>query len=76
MAMDRILERLESGQPLRVGQVAELVGYSVRYVQKLIEQGELGYVQREPGAERRVPVQEAKRLAADLGVPVRSDVTR
>jgi excisionase family DNA binding protein len=63
-------DRLESGRPpLRVSELARLVGYSDRWIQKCLDAGALGYVQPGgAGRERRVPVSEATRLARDLRV--------
>jgi hypothetical protein len=64
---EEIGARLEPGQPpLRVGELAELVGYSERWVQKLMDEKILIFVQVRPGTERRVPVEAAARLAAQL----------
>jgi predicted DNA-binding transcriptional regulator AlpA len=57
--MDRLLERLEDPRPLRVHEVAELTGYSLPTVRKLIEAGVLRTVVPESLIERRVPITEA-----------------
>jgi excisionase family DNA binding protein len=65
--MDRLLARIAEGAPpLRVSEVASMTGYSVRFVRKLIEAGTLATVCPPGGSERRVPVQEARKLAAAL----------
>ncbi len=61
--------RLAEGQPsLRVGQVAAIIGYSDRYVRKLFDSGVLKGVRLAEGTERRVPVDEVRRLARQLGM--------
>jgi excisionase family DNA binding protein len=66
--MDRLLERLEDPRPLRVHEVAELTGYSLPTVRKLIEARVLRTVVPEGLIERRVPITEARRLCRDLGM--------
>lgn len=67
MGMDRIRARLAEGQPpLRVHELAGIIGYSRRYIQKLLDSDTLRHVGL--GEERRIPVQEATRLARDLGI--------
>lgn len=68
MGMDRLLARLEDPRPLRVHEVAELVGYSLPTVRKLIGAGVLRTVAPEGLVERRVPITEARRLCRDLGI--------
>lgn len=68
MGMDRIAERLRLGQPLRVGELADVTGWSVRTLQKLMEQGGLSYVQIAPGSERRIPIDEVRRIASETGI--------
>jgi hypothetical protein len=69
MGMDRIAQRLqEGGPPLRVSELAAIIGYSARGVQKLMEAGAVRFVQVHKDAERRIPVTEAVRLARDLGL--------
>lgn len=62
--------RLQPGlPPLRVGELARLTGYSLRYVQKCMECGVLDFVQ--PGGrdcERRIPVHAAAKLCRELGL--------
>lgn len=70
MGMDRMLQRLHAGKPLRVGEVAELTGFSSSWVKKCMGAGALRFVQAHEGGERRVPVSEAKRLMESLGLPV------
>jgi hypothetical protein len=67
-------DRLRDGQPpLRVSQVAASIGYSDRFVQKLMDVGALAFVET-PGSmvgrrpERRVPVAEVRRLRLQLAV--------
>ena len=63
--------RLEDGQPpMRVGEVAAIIGYSVRYVQKLVDAEVVMAVRMPEGTERRVPVHEVRRLAHQLHVAV------
>jgi hypothetical protein len=72
MGMGRIAERLRPGAPpLRVSEVARLIGYSPRGVQKLMEAGAVRFVQVHEDAERRVPVDEAARLAREMGVQIK-----
>lgn len=67
MAMARILERLREGAPpLRIHEVVELTGYSAPTVRKLIDAGTIQAVRITE--ERRVPVREARRLLAELGI--------
>lgn len=68
MGMDRISERLRQGQPLRVGELANVTGWSVRTLQKLMEQGGIRFVQIASGSERRIPIDEARRIASEAGV--------
>jgi excisionase family DNA binding protein len=63
--MERLLARLALGSPpLRVHELADLTGYSTTYLRKLVISGALLTVSI--GAERRIPVQEAQRVARDL----------
>ena len=65
--MDRVSERLREGAPpLTMGELADMLNCSRRYVQKLIEAGNLnaGRV----GRDYRIPVQEAARLAREARV--------
>jgi excisionase family DNA binding protein len=65
MGMDRLAERLREGEPpLRVGELARLIGFSGEYVRKLIRSGNLPAILM--GHERRIRVQEAQKLARDL----------
>ena len=66
MGMDRLLARLEDPRPLRVHEVAELTGYSIPTIRKLIEAGTVGTVRL--AVERRVPIMEARKLCRDLGI--------
>ncbi len=67
MGMDRLAERLREGEPpLRVGELARLIGFSGEYVRKLIRAGTLESVSITGTIERRIPVREAQRLARDL----------
>ncbi len=66
MGMDRLLARLEDPRPLRVHEVAELTGYSVPTIRKLIDAGAVGTVKL--AVERRVPILEARKLCRDLGI--------
>lgn len=66
--MDRIAERLRLGQPLRVGELSNVTGWSVRQLQKLMEQGGIRFVQITPESERRIPIDEARRIASEAGV--------
>ena len=65
--MSRLLERLAPGSPpLRMHELADLTGFSTEYFRKLREAGSLVVVVAPGGTERRVPVQEAERIARDL----------
>lgn len=64
--MDRLLARLEDPRPLRVHEVAELTGYSIPTIRKLIEAGAVATVTLV--VERRVPIAEARKLCRDLGI--------
>lgn len=68
MGMDRIAERLRLGQPLRVGELSDVTGWSVRTLQKLMEQGGIRYVQIAPESERRIPIDEVRRIASEAGI--------
>jgi hypothetical protein len=64
-------ERLVDGQPpLRVSEVATRIGYSDRFVQKLMRAGAVSFVQAPCSPERRVPVREVRRLMIQLCVGV------
>jgi excisionase family DNA binding protein len=67
MGMDRILDRLRKGEgpPLRVSELADVIGASRSYVHKLIDAGTLhpGRV----GREYRIHVEEAAQVARDAG---------
>jgi hypothetical protein len=60
-------ERLGDRRPLRLGEFADLTGYSREQVRKWADTGALATV-KPIGDERRVPVDEARRLAAELGI--------
>ncbi len=62
MGMDRVSERLRAGVPLRVGEFAELIGYSAPTVRKMIDAGAVRTVGLTD--ERRIPLQEARRISA------------
>ena len=68
MAMDRLLERLRkgSGPPLRVSEFAEVTGYSLPTVRKLISSGTVETVGLTE--ERRIPICEAARVAKALRI--------
>lgn len=68
MAMDRLLERLRkgSGPPLRLHEFAEIIGYSVPTVRKLVDAKAIRSVGLTE--ERRIPVREAARIARDLEI--------
>ena len=67
MGMDRILERLENGQPpLRQGELAELAGYDAQTIRKLIRADAILSVGLT--GEKRIPVQEARRILRELQV--------
>lgn len=69
MPMDQIAARLAAGQPpLRISELARLIGFSREYVRKAIDAGAIEAVQLRGCTERRVPVQEAVRLARELRV--------
>lgn len=72
MGMDRLHDRLRDGQPpLRTGELAELIGYSVTTVRKFVEAETIRTVGLT--RERRVPVAEARRLCGDLGIRILTD---
>lgn len=68
MGMDRLLERLSkgSGPPLRISEFANLIGYSLPTVKKLVTAGEIKTVGLTE--ERRIPVCEAARVARALRI--------
>lgn len=68
MGMDRLLERLRkgSGPPLRISEFATVVGYSIRTVRKLVDEGGIESVGLTE--ERRIPICEAVRVARDLKI--------
>jgi len=66
MAMDRILERLAKGTPLRVGELSRMSGYSDEKLRGLAEEGRIATVSL--GIEQRYPVAEAQRLLESIGV--------
>ena len=68
MAMDRLLDRLRkgTGPPLRLHEFAEIVGYSVPTVRKLIAANAIRCVGLTE--ERRIPIREAARIARDLEI--------
>lgn len=66
MGIERLFERLEDPRPLRVHEVAELTGYSLPTLRKLIDAGVVRVVGI--SIERRVPIMEARRLCRDLGI--------
>jgi excisionase family DNA binding protein len=60
-------ERLAAGQPpLRVSEVAAAIGFSPRYVRKLLENQAIQAVTSPSGRERRIPVEEVRRLIGEL----------
>lgn len=64
-----VTARLAAGQPpLRVGELATLLGYSRETVRKWLDAGVVEAVRGPDGGERRVPVGAALRLAQDLRV--------
>lgn len=67
---DHVADRLAVGRPpLRVSELASIVGYSDRWLRKLMDAGILTYVQPGgAGTERRVPAFEAARLARELKI--------
>lgn len=63
-----IMERLEDGTPLRLGELATLLGYSREMVRKWADAGALKTVRAPvPRAQRRVSAAEALRFARELG---------
>jgi len=67
MGMDRILDRLERGQPpLRVGELAEFAGYDPITIRKLMREGVVASVGLT--GEKRIPVAEARRILVELRV--------
>jgi excisionase family DNA binding protein len=67
MGMDRIAARLEPGQPpVRQGDLADMLGCSTRWLRKLLDAGTIKPAMI--GEERRIPVQEAAKLARDAGL--------
>jgi excisionase family DNA binding protein len=66
MAMDRIAERLREGSPpLRVSELANLLGCSRSFIHKLIDAGALRTGRL--GAHYTIPIQEATRVAREAG---------
>jgi excisionase family DNA binding protein len=65
--MDRLVERLAVGRPpLRVSELARALGVSEPFVRKQIDCEVIRAVTLPGSRERRIPVQEAERLARDL----------
>lgn len=62
-----LVDRLRDRRPLRLGEFAKLTGYSREQVRKWADAGTLKTV-KPIGEERRVPVDEAQRLARELGL--------
>lgn len=61
--MRRLSQRLlEGDRPLRVGELAGLVGYSSRHLRRMFDSGRLRFVSLPGSAERRIPTDEARRL--------------
>jgi excisionase family DNA binding protein len=61
--------RLSGGAPLRLGELAKLLGFSREHVRKLADAGVVKAIRAErPGAHRRVDVEEAARFAHAEGV--------
>lgn len=63
--MRRILERLESGRPLRTTELADLGGFSSEYVRKLAAAGVIEA--RRVGRCWSIPVREAEKILRDVG---------
>lgn len=63
-------ERLDDGSPLRLGELAHFMGYSREYVRRLADQGRIVTVRRirRAGIHRRVTVDEAERIARQMGL--------
>jgi excisionase family DNA binding protein len=60
-------ERFAEGQPpARVSELAGILGCSTSYIYKLIHSGAVDYGR--VGADYRIPVQEARRLAREAGI--------
>jgi len=55
-------------KPLRIAEMASLLGYTPRGVQKLMDAGALRFIQAKKGGERRVPAAEARRLMREQGM--------
>lgn len=67
MGMDRVLRRLSSGSPpLRVSELAEILGCSRSFVHKLIKSKALDTGRL--GRDYTIPVQEAERIMREVGV--------
>ncbi len=58
--------RKGEGPPLRISEMAEVIGYSVPTVRKLISENVIQTVGLTD--ERRIPVAEAARIATALGI--------
>jgi len=62
-------DRLADGKPpLRVSEVAEIIDYSSRFVQKLMDCDALASVRLPDSTERRIPTEEVCRLREQLGL--------
>jgi excisionase family DNA binding protein len=62
-----LVDRLvEGAPPLRVSEVAAAIGYSPRYVQKLLRNKAIQSVKMRGRRERRIPVSEVLRLRSEL----------
>jgi hypothetical protein len=64
-----MIDRLQAGRPpLRVSEFAEMAGYSTPTIRKLLDTQALAGVSMPGTSERRIPVDEARRVLADLRV--------
>jgi hypothetical protein len=65
----KLIERLQQGfgPPLRKSELSLVTGYSRTTIDKLIEAGTIRGVVPEGASEERVPVEDAARLAREVG---------
>jgi len=63
-------DRLDDGAPLRLGELAHFLGYSREHLRKLADRGRIKTLRRIPraGIHRRVTVDEAERVAKEMGL--------
>jgi len=63
-------DRLAMGTPLRIVELARYIGYSREQVRKWLDSGTLRAARPTPGGRRRIPVEEAARIARECGLAV------